>query len=76
MYTGHQERQTENEYQIMNVRGGGDNGEEHEYRVLEGPGGDIHVHQSRELEMREVRESREEHTYHVLEDQVVMRSQG
>ena len=42
-------------------------GDEHEYHVLEGPGGDTYVHQNRELEIREVKESGEEHVYHVLE---------
>ena len=42
-------------------------GDEHEYHVLEGPGGDTRVHQNRELEMREVKESGEEHMYHILE---------
>jgi hypothetical protein len=45
----------------------GENGEEHEYHVLEGPGGNTHPHQNRELEMRQVRGSGEEHAYHVLE---------
>ena len=67
MYTGHQERQTENDYQIMNEEGGEDLGEEHEYHILEGPGGNTHVHHNRELEMREVKDSGEEHAYHVLE---------
>ena len=67
MYTGHQERQTENDYQIMNEGGGEDLGEEHEYHVLERPGGDAHVHHNRELEIREVKESGEEHAYHILE---------
>ena len=60
--TGRQDRQTENDYQIMNEGGGEDLEEEHEYHVLEGLGG-----QNRELEMREVKESGEEHAYHVLE---------
>ena len=51
----------------MNIGGGGDNGEEHEYHVLEGLGGDRHIHQNRQLEIREVNESGEEHAYHVLE---------
>ena len=65
--TGHQQRQTENDYQIMNEEGGEDRGKEHEYHVLEGPGGDTHVYHNRQLEMREVKESGEEHAYHVLE---------
>ena len=65
--TGHQERQAENDYQIMNEEGGEDPGDEHEYHVLEGPGRDTHVNQNRGLEMREVKESGEEHAYHVLE---------
>ena len=67
MYTGHQEREIENDYQIMNEERVGDNGEEHEYHVLEGLGGDRHIHQNRELEMREMKDSGEEHAYHVLE---------
>ena len=35
--------------------------------MLEGPGETTDVHQNRELEMREMRESGEEHAYHVLE---------
>ena len=65
--TGHQHRQTENDYQIMNEEGGEDCGEKHEYHVLEGPRDDTHVPQNRELDMREVEESGKEHAYHVLE---------
>jgi hypothetical protein len=55
-----------NHYPMGNDEGG-ENGEEHEYHVIEGPGGNTHPQQNRELEMRGVRESREEHADHVLE---------
>ena len=46
----------------------GESGEEHEYHVLEGPGGgDGHVDRNKELETREVEENGEEHEYQVLE---------
>jgi hypothetical protein len=52
----------------MNEGRGEDHGEEeHDYHVLEGPGGSTHLHQNRVLEMRQVRGSGEEHAYHVLE---------
>ena len=66
-YSDRQQEQTENDYQMMNEEGGSGSGDEHEYHVLEEPGGNTHVHQNRELERREVKESREEHDYHVLE---------
>ena len=54
MYAGHQDRQIENDYQIMNEEGGEDSGEEHEYHILEGPGGEGSDGQSMETRRKEM----------------------
>ena len=67
LYTEYQQGQTDDDYQTMNEERGEGHGEEHDYHVLEGPGGTTTTQQNRELEMRQVRGSGEEHAYHVLE---------
>ena len=62
------ERQTENDYQMINEMRRQNSGEENDYHVLEGVVGGRHdVWPNRELELRQMTESGEEHDYHILE---------